>query len=310
MQKNQLQIREKQRKGANDGLPPPIQVGGGEPQSAVKIAGHTMGTPGRSPQESIDLFSRLGLTGIEFMCDDTSGVSTALRKYQRRDLALYAGDRGLAVACLTPYVWDINSVDANLRRKEIRALKDCVVMAHDMGCGVVRAYGGRGTDGTDRDERLVFFENTVKVLQETAGFAADHGVTLAVENHQGTMTATAGETIEMITAVGRSNVRVLYDQANISYHTGEDHRTSLELQKGHLAHVHVKDYVVVGGKRKPVPVGEGDIPWRDILPSLESIGYDGFLSLEYEKKYFPEDLPDAEFAMAGSRDFIRAVVKD
>jgi fatty-acyl-CoA synthase len=43
-------------------------------------------------------------------------------------------------------------------------------------------------------------------------------------------------------------------------------------------------------------VGDGDIPLRDIFACLKSNGYDGYLTLEWEKMWAPEiDEPDIAF---------------
>jgi L-ribulose-5-phosphate 3-epimerase len=39
-------------------------------------------------------------------------------------------------------------------------------------------------------------------------------------------------------------------------------------------------------------VGTGVVPWPDILAELVRRGYDDVLSLEYEYRWHPQDLPD------------------
>lgn len=76
-------------------------------------------------------------------------------------------------------------------------------------------------------------------------------------------------------------------------------------------HVHVKDLVFKDPGRafvasetarvKPEEravrsrvVSEGIVPWAEILPQLLDLGYDGPLSLEYEYRWHPQDLPVPE----------------
>jgi len=62
---------------------------------------------------------------------------------------------------------------------------------------------------------------------------------------------------------------------------------------GLIKHVHVKDKKRGGALCLP---GEGDLPVRDILKRLKSDGFDGCISLEWEKKWHKE-LPEIEPAL-------------
>ena len=147
-------------------------------------------------------------------------------------------------------------------------------------------------------------------------------MTLAVENHQTTMTVSARRTMEVVRAVGLTTVGVLYDQANLSHMHQEEFAEAVELQRGHIVHVHVKDFVKKAGRERSssdtvafMPaegraiitrvVGEGIVPWKQILPALRATGYDGWLSLELEKRWYPDELPSEEEAFRRSAAFLR-----
>jgi sugar phosphate isomerase/epimerase len=49
-------------------------------------------------------------------------------------------------------------------------------------------------------------------------------------------------------------------------------------------------------------VGDGILPWTDILPALKELGYDDVLSLEYEYRWHRQDLePPAEGFRRGAQ---------
>jgi sugar phosphate isomerase/epimerase len=52
-------------------------------------------------------------------------------------------------------------------------------------------------------------------------------------------------------------------------------------------------------------VGEGLLPWAQILARLVSLGYDGALSLEYEYRWHPQDLPEPAIGFAASAAEVR-----
>ena len=57
-------------------------------------------------------------------------------------------------------------------------------------------------------------------------------------------------------------------------------------------------------------VGEGVLPWDRILRALAESGYDGWLSLEYERRWHPQDLPPAEEGMRRSAEHVRHLLAD
>ena len=54
-------------------------------------------------------------------------------------------------------------------------------------------------------------------------------------------------------------------------------------------------------------VGEGVIPWPEILRAVKARGYDGWLSLEYERRWHPDDIPDASIGMKRSLEYLRRI---
>jgi sugar phosphate isomerase/epimerase len=52
-------------------------------------------------------------------------------------------------------------------------------------------------------------------------------------------------------------------------------------------------------------LGEGDVPMQDILAKLRAAGYDGWIAVEWEKKWHPE-IPDHEVALPQHAELLRA----
>jgi sugar phosphate isomerase/epimerase len=130
----------------------------------------------------------------------------------------------------------------------------------------------------------------------------------------------------LIRRVNDPKVRALYDQPNLEFSEGEPYPEALRLLEGLIAMVHVKDLVykknVSGGFRssKVVTVdeserrvssripGEGIIPWPEILPALAAQGFAGWLSLEYERRWYPHDLPPAGEGMKRGLEYVRGLL--
>ena len=105
----------------------------------------------------------------------------------------------------------------------------------------------------------------------------------------------------------------------------EDFAEALGLQRGHIVHAHVKDFAKKPGRDRSAGGGvafmpaegrsiitavlcEGIMPWRQILPALQATGYDGWLSLELEKRWYPDELPSEEEAFRRSAAFLKGLL--
>lgn len=293
------------------------------------VAGHTMGTPEYTLNEAVDLFGEIGLDGIEIIWDDD--YICALRKEaspgELRALGKRIADQGLKLCCLTPYMTQIDATDAAVRGKDVQDFRRCIAVAEELGAPLIRVYGGAYNPDTDADNRLNLEGFLVESLRSMGEAAEGTGVTLAVETHFSTLTCSAAETSALVRKTDHPKVRVLYDQPNLEFSDCEEYREALELLNGLIVFAHVKDLVykegISGGFKssKVVTVdeserrissripGEGIIPWPEILPALKARGYAGWLSLEYERRWYPYDLPDAREGMKKGRDYVYHLVE-
>ena len=73
-----------------------------------------------------------------------------------------------------------------------------------------------------------------------------------------------------------------------------------------IALVHVKD-ARAGGEL--VPLGDGDVPVRESLALLAAAGYDGWLVVEWEKRWHPE-LDEPEVALPRERLALGQALQD
>jgi sugar phosphate isomerase/epimerase len=289
-----------------------------------------MGTPEYSLFGAIDLFSSIGLEGIEIIIQ-TDGYKSALplnaEEGEIRDLIKKLEDSKLLVSGLTPYLNRYNDLDEGTRRKECGDLKRVIDLAVKLGAGFIRIYGGKLVEGED-DREGKKLAQLVKSMRDCGDYAQQGGIKLCLENHFGTMTTSASETAKIIGAVDHPNVGILYDQANIAFFPAEEYEEAIEIQKGKIFYVHCKDLVYRNGVpekprfnmvshvnpedrtvRSRIP-GEGILDWRGILKKLKASGYDGWISLEYERRWIQTDLPEASTGMPAAAEYIKSIIRE
>lgn len=277
----------------------------------ITALGHTLGTPQLPLRDALELFARSGLDGAEIIWQDgylsaipESDDGTVVSEVKR-----LAADLGLRIGGLTPYMSDINSLDEDVRRREIARFERCIRVAAELDCHRIRVYGGAYASDEHRANRDAHWARLVDSLQELGRSAAEHDVVLCVENHFSTMTESAQETVDLVREVDSPHVGILYDQANLTFTHREDFAEAIGLQQGLIRHVHVKDLEFIDPNRRlrtstvshiqdedrihrSRMIGDGVLDWSEIIAALRAAGYDGPYSLEYEYRWNPDDLPD------------------
>lgn len=291
----------------------------------MKIAGHTMGTPEYTVTEAIKLFRDIGIDGAEIVVQDGyhSGISTACTREELDEVKKCAEQCNIEICCLTPYNSYFNDLNDELRNAEIEGLNKVIDACEYLGAHYIRIYGGNLVAGDNYciPERRARLVEAMRLLGDKA---AAKGVTLVIENHFNTMCVSAKDSYSVVKEINHPNVKILYDQANLSFTEQEGYEEAIAIQQDEVAYMHVKDLVFKEGvaftsdevshpeesKRNVYTriVGEGVIAWPEILKLVKEHGYDGWLSMEYERRWHPDDIPDASIGMKKGADYIKSIM--
>jgi sugar phosphate isomerase/epimerase len=271
----------------------------------MQYIGHTMGVPGRSLAEAAQVFSAIGCSGMEVIMREQHPFAPDIPDEQAAAAAALAADAGVPITTITPYAWDINHADPEVQVAHCNLLSRAINLASITGASYIRVFGGR-EDAADPSGAAA---RATESLHAAGEYAALKDKIILIENHPGTIARTGLDTARLLQAVGIASVRALYDPANVMHDTDEDWQATLDAQLDQIEYVHVKDfYYDNAGERHACNVGDGTVPWAEILPQLIEADFDGCLSFEYEKLWNPDDLTDAEEGMAVSIDFIRDLI--
>lgn len=291
----------------------------------MKIAGHTMGTPEYTVTEAIELFHKIGADGVEIVIQDGyhSGLPRDCSEELLSEVKCCAEKNSVEIICLTPYNSYFNSLNETIRQKEIKDIKKVMDYCEYLGARYIRIYGGNlGAGDTDRIKEKR--EKLIESMRYLGRLAIEKGVTLVIENHFNTMAVSAEQSAALIREINCPAVRILYDQANLTFTENEGYQEAIAIQQQYVSYMHVKDLVFKEGvafvssevshpdesERNVYTkiVGEGMIEWPEILNRVKEQGYDGWLSLEYERRWHPNDIPDASIGMKQSIDYLRTIL--
>lgn len=275
----------------------------------MKYAGHSMGAPKQSLTDTLRLFKEIGYDGIELRVSP-DGIHLDTERASPSDLLLLkneAKNLGMEIACLTSYYRDFVT---EAREKEMANLKKVVDAAVALECAQVRAYGGiMPPAGMSHDET---WGKSVEGLQEVARYASAKGIGVVVETHIGSLTYSMRETVDFVKQVGASNVGILFDWAWVWFKGAEKSPAeAVRMAEGLIRHCHVKNWSVESRepiKKRSALLDQGDIVWEDAMRALLSSGYDGWFCDEYEKFWYPDELPETGTGMKHNLGALRSLV--
>jgi len=155
--------------------------------------------------------------------------------------------------------------------------KRCAVLAKHLGAKIVTTHIGVMPE----DANSKAYRDLVSTVRDIADFCGSRGLIFAMETGQ----ETAEEMLQFINNVGRNNLKINFDPANmILYGTGGP-LEAVEVLKKHVAHVHVKDGLSPTEQGKlgtEVPLSQGEVGIREYVEKLVKIGYKGPLIIERE----------------------------
>jgi len=92
----------------------------------------------------------------------------------------------------------------------------------------------------------------------------------------------------LLNSLQSDSIGALWDIHHPFRYNNESPEQTLQNLGAYIKYVHVKDSVVIDGKVSYRLVGEGDLPFENVFLALRSINYEGYISLEWLKKYAPD----------------------
>jgi sugar phosphate isomerase/epimerase len=205
----------------------------------------------------------------------------------RRQLAAH----GLSVSCLgaSAQMHDRDPVKHAAQLDEARRFID---LAQALGAPYVRVFGNEYVPGVPRPEMLAHIAGALRSLGD---YAKPKHVTVVIESH-GDFTDSPA-LLEILQKADSPNVALLWD-AHHTFVSGKEQPEDTVRQLGrYIRHTHLKDSVPAGNDRRYVLTGTGDVPVQRQMAALAKIGYRGFYSFEWEKRWHAEiEEPEVAFA--------------
>jgi fatty-acyl-CoA synthase len=259
----------------------------------MKYAFTTLACPAWSIEQVAASAATLGYDGVELRLLDGETIDP-LRDRSRVERAVgLCRARGIDVP-----VFDsscrFNLPSPEARDRQVADLRSWIALAGDLRVPLIRVFGGEQgsadppSSDTKQDGRVI------DALRKVAPEAERAHVAVVLETHDAFSSAL--RVARVLDAVGSTHVAALWDSHH-PYRAGETAEQVINSLGQRIAHVHVKDARRrADGSWQLAPIGAGEVPVHQALTALERAGYQGYVAVEWEKKWHPE-LADPEVAL-------------
>ena len=235
--------------------------------------------------DGVQIYATSGEFSPETLTEEKKAEIKKLLKENNLEVSALCGDMG-------GYGFEIEKDNA----ERVEKTKRIIDLAVEFGAKAVTTH--IGVIPSDKTEPR--YGVMLNALTAAGLYAKEKGVTLAIETGP-----EFAKTLLAFLKDTKGGVGVNLDPANFVMVTGQDPVQAVELLKDYIVHTHAKDGVkisddmtptevyhafAVGGVDalnackcfKEVPLGEGQVNWKEYLSALKSVGYDGYLTIERE----------------------------
>ena len=272
----------------------------------MKLGVSTLGCPEWTLDEILTRLPGYGYEGVELrglgpdldLTQSPAFAASAVAETRRR-----FADAGLAI-CGVDTSCKFTDPDPAARARNLEEGRRAIDLAATLGASTIRVFGGGIGSEAERAEAAKRVASALAALGDHA--AQTGAVRVVLETHDAFSTGT--QAADVLRQAAHPQVRALWDLHH-PFRQGEPPLETFRALGPYVEQTHVKDSKPGGTY---CLLGEGDIPILEMLRLLKNGdekggGYDGWLNLEWEKRWIPA-LPDPAIAFpqyaARLRDYL------
>jgi sugar phosphate isomerase/epimerase len=263
---------------------------------SVSYAGVWRGQARLSVDEFLAKAKQLGFDGVMLMAKRPHVSPLDYDAEARRKLRRRIEGLGLKLVCLAGYTDFTAGVDEpGVPNVEIQAcyVGELAKLARDLGTDMVRIFTGYQRSGIPYDRQYAMVVQGLKLAGQQA---AEHGVTLAVQNHHD-IASHHDTMVWLLNEVNLPNVKAAFDAwtPTLQGLSSRELRAAVLKMKPYIVHTTAADYVRLPQYHlehdltnflpdetliRAVPIGQGIVDYETFINTLKEIGYQGYIAYE------------------------------
>ncbi len=212
--------------------------------------------------EALDIAGGWGISLFELR----EGAKARFPKFSAEEISLldHAMQAGARVTAVSPGIFKGNVEEADQREREIEVVfPKAVELAQRFGCKTVIAFSFDGCDGAPANRLQV-----LRAFEKIGERAAEAGVVVAFENEPQFWIDRPRETVALLEEIGHPALRINWDPANLHWGGQMPDDEAFAILKPYLVNLHVKDFTPADKEVPWRPLGEGIVPWEELLPVI------------------------------------------
>jgi len=240
---------------------------------------------GQDPVENIAKVKSLGIRLIQLGSPGDEWLREPKRGELKRMIdeagidvfTIFVGFEGEAYDDVETVKRTVGYLNAEARESRLERTWECCDLAKFLGAPYVGSHIGFIPEDPDDPQ----YGEMVVVVQKIADYCRGLGLSVAMETGQ----EPAAVLVRFMEDVGRDNVFVNFDPANMILYGSADPHEALEMLKDKVVSVHVKDGkwpTEEGQLGQMTPLGRGEVDIPRFIAGLKSFGYRGPLVIERE----------------------------
>jgi len=265
----------------------------------LKISFTTLCCPDWELETIIAKAGEYGYDAVDFRCLKREMAIYNLPAFssRARETGARIEDAGLVISGFSSSA-RMFAPSAEKRREHLEEVKRYAELCEIFGVEYIRVFGGK-LQGTPLDEAIDISLDALAQMGEAAGKAR-----IVVETHDDWVNT--DKLARLFEKVSAENVFILWDLHHPFRQAGEAPEHTYANIGKLTRYTHVKDSAPApgGGFRPTLPGEGGDVPLAEMVDLLVAGGYDGYLTLEWEKMWHRE-IADPEEALPAYAPFLR-----
>lgn len=255
----------------------------------TRISFSTIACPDYTVEQIVAAAQRYGYDGVELYALAGQRLTPALLEAHVETIRRAFKADDVPIVCLNSWA-HLATTDRAERAAQEAQIARAFELANTLQCPLVKTFGGEIPAGVPLTE---VYDSMAESIMRLCERARRFGVRLVLETHDAFSRGAA--VAELLRRVDNPAFAALWD-VHHTYRMGETIDETAALIGDRVAHAHVKDAVRHGDGWQFVLLGEGELPVPDLITWLVTRGFDGYVSVDWEKMWHP-DLAGPEVAL-------------
>lgn len=234
--------------------------------------------------ETIRIVASVGYQGIEIMADVPHAYPLHLSDADVLAIRRALDANRLAISNINAFMHHADGdtyhpswieKDPALRAKRVVYTLGCIDLAEKLGARNISTEPGGPLDGMSREEGMVLFREGLAAVE---GRAREKGIRILIEPEPGLLLENSREFLEIFQDLDPEVFGINFDIGHF-FCVSEDPAELIESMKDVIHHFHLED-IAPSREHHHLMLGNGAIDIPGVLGTIDTIGFEGFVTVE------------------------------